>query len=162
MNRRGYCNSSRVAGANDCIRISVSDNGVGIPSENLTRTFTQKFTTQKHGHGFGLHSGTLVAKDMGSSPNVHSDGSRRVLESHANPIPNACGEMEHLVIVAPNIAEHKKVEEERQQMEVQLRHARRMESIGQLAAGVAHEINTPTQLISDNDKNLQTDRPVPV
>ncbi len=39
---------------------------------------------------------------------------------------------------------------ERASMEVQLRHAQKMESIGQLAAGIAHEINTPTQFISDN------------
>ena len=35
-------------------------------------------------------------------------------------------------------------------MEVQLLHAQKMESIGQLAAGIAHEINTPTQYIGDN------------
>ncbi|MEY2409175.1 MAG: two-component system, NtrC family, sensor kinase [Verrucomicrobiota bacterium] len=33
----------------------------------------------------------------------------------------------------------------RNRMEVQLRHAQKMESIGQLAAGIAHEINAPTQ-----------------
>lgn|GEM_PF-423624 len=39
---------------------------------------------------------------------------------------------------------------EKQQLEVQLRSAQRLESIGQLAAGVAHEINTPVQFIGDN------------
>ncbi|MBN2717824.1 MAG: PAS domain-containing protein [Deltaproteobacteria bacterium] len=37
-----------------------------------------------------------------------------------------------------------------QQMQRQVMHAQKMESIGQLAAGIAHEINTPTQFVGDN------------
>jgi signal transduction histidine kinase len=56
------------------IKISMMDNGVGISPENLTRIFNYGFTTRKSGHGFGLHSGALAAKEMGGSLNVHSDG----------------------------------------------------------------------------------------
>jgi PAS domain S-box-containing protein len=55
-------------------RISVSDSGVGIPSENLTRIFEHGFTTRKQGHGFGLHSSALAASEMGGSLRAHSDG----------------------------------------------------------------------------------------
>lgn len=56
------------------IQIVVSDNGVGIPTENLTRIFSHGFTTRKKGHGFGLHSGALTAKELGGSLTAHSDG----------------------------------------------------------------------------------------
>lgn len=48
----------------DTVRISVSDNGVGIAEENLTRIFQHGFTTRRDGHGFGLHSGALAARQM--------------------------------------------------------------------------------------------------
>ncbi|MDB5312818.1 MAG: putative Signal transduction histidine kinase [Gemmataceae bacterium] len=43
---------------------------------------------------------------------------------------------------------------ERKQLEEQLKQAQKLESIGQLAAGVAHEINTPVQYIGDNTNFL--------
>jgi PAS domain S-box-containing protein len=39
---------------------------------------------------------------------------------------------------------------ERRNLETQLAHAQKLESIGQLAAGIAHEINTPIQYVGDN------------
>jgi len=56
------------------VHISVADNGVGIAPENLTRIFAHGFTTKRNGHGFGLHSGALAAREMGGSLLVHSDG----------------------------------------------------------------------------------------
>ena len=56
------------------LRISVIDNGIGIPAENLTRIFAHGFTTRKDGHGFGLHSSALAAKEIGGKLLVHSDG----------------------------------------------------------------------------------------
>ncbi len=44
---------------------------------------------------------------------------------------------------------------DRKQMELELRHSQKLESIGQLAAGVAHEINTPMQYIGDNAYFMQ-------
>ena len=59
------------------VRISIVDNGVGIPEENLTRIFSHGFTTRKNGHGFGLHSGALAAKDLGGALLVRSEGEGR-------------------------------------------------------------------------------------
>ena len=64
----------RVVNGESRIKVSVIDNGVGIPPENLSRIFSHGFTTRKDGHGFGLHSGALAAREMGGSLTVHSDG----------------------------------------------------------------------------------------
>lgn len=64
----------RVSRKDDLVLISIIDNGIGIPPENLTRIFNHGFTTRKDGHGFGLHSAVLAAMEMGGSLKVHSDG----------------------------------------------------------------------------------------
>jgi signal transduction histidine kinase len=54
--------------------IIVADNGVGIASDNLSKIFSHGYTTKKDGHGFGLHSAALAAKEMGGALHAHSDG----------------------------------------------------------------------------------------
>jgi ligand-binding sensor domain-containing protein/signal transduction histidine kinase len=66
--------AARVVMTERGVRIAITDNGVGIPEENLTRIFNHGFTTRRNGHGFGLHSSALAAKQMGGSLSVHSDG----------------------------------------------------------------------------------------
>jgi PAS domain S-box-containing protein len=64
----------RVAKEPERVKISIIDNGIGIPAENLTRIFNHGFTTRKNGHGFGLHSGALAAKEMGGALIAQSEG----------------------------------------------------------------------------------------
>ena len=64
----------RVTQENAGVRIAVIDNGVGIPEENRERIFCHGFTTRKEGHGFGLHSGALAAREMGGSLTAGSEG----------------------------------------------------------------------------------------
>jgi C4-dicarboxylate-specific signal transduction histidine kinase len=56
------------------LKISVTDNGVGIPKENLTRIFQQSFATSKSGRHIGLHSSANSARELGGSLVAHSDG----------------------------------------------------------------------------------------
>ncbi|WP_300630567.1 DAHL domain-containing protein [Pseudomonas sp.] len=58
----------------DTLKISVKDDGEGIPAENMTRIFTHGFTTRKEGHGFGLHSCALAAVQMNGQLTAHSEG----------------------------------------------------------------------------------------
>jgi two-component system, NtrC family, sensor kinase len=59
------------------LELSVSDNGEGIPPENLGKIFRQGFTTRKDGHGFGLHSGVLIVKSLGGTLEAASAGPRQ-------------------------------------------------------------------------------------
>ena len=64
----------RLTGDGRRARIAISDNGIGIPADNLARIFNHGFTTKKEGHGFGLHSCALAAKELGGALTVQSDG----------------------------------------------------------------------------------------
>lgn len=58
----------------DRIRITVTDNGDGIAPSNLIRIFQHGFTTRKDGHGFGLHSSAIAARELSGSLTAYSDG----------------------------------------------------------------------------------------
>jgi two-component system NtrC family sensor kinase len=71
------------------LRIRVEDDGEGVAPENLERLFVHGFTTRENGHGFGLHSCALAAKEMHGTMTAHSDGPGKgavfMLELPANP-----------------------------------------------------------------------------
>lgn len=64
----------RIRREQERVRIDVADNGVGIAAELRNKIFTYGFTTRKDGHGFGLHTGAIAAKEMGGQVLVESDG----------------------------------------------------------------------------------------
>jgi len=64
------------------------------------------------------------------------------------PMTGKSGELEGLIILGSDITK-------RRLLEAQLAQAQKLEGIGQLAAGIAHEINTPIQFVGDNLRFLQ-------
>lgn len=102
----------------------------------------------KRSRGALLRSHWEITRHSEELTNLNEELEARVLERTRN-LAKAKTELER------NIHDREKREEERNRMEVQLRHAQKLEGIGQLAAGIAHEINTPTQYIGDNTRFLQ-------
>lgn len=70
------------------------------------------------------------------------------LRDRSGRVVGTCG-------VSRDITAQKVAERSRRELESQLQFAQKLESIGRLAAGVAHEINTPSQFIADNTRFLQ-------
>jgi signal transduction histidine kinase len=60
-----------------------------------------------------------------------------------------------LPMVIDNALRQRRLREEGIQMERELAQAHRLEAVGQLAAGIAHEINTPMQFVGDNTRFLK-------
>ncbi|HZZ39569.1 MAG TPA: PAS domain S-box protein [Acidobacteriaceae bacterium] len=84
----------------------------------------------------------------GEFHNRRKDGQLFWEAATLSPILDADGKICHFLAVKEDITK-------RRALEAELRQAQKLEAIGQLAAGIAHEINTPIQFVSDNLTFLQ-------
>ena len=80
--------------------------------------------------------------------NQHKDGTARKEQVSIAPVRDSTGNIVYFVATSKDITKES-------QLESHLRQAHKMEAIGELAAGIAHEINTPTQYIGDNIRFFQ-------
>ena len=94
----------------------------------------------KHIRGWPMVDKTVRLPEV---PYQRPDGTEGFLGISANPIRDESGQPAGLFLLGVDITE-------RRSLEVQLIQAQKLKSIGQLAAGIAHEINTPTQYVGDN------------
>jgi PAS domain S-box-containing protein len=94
---------------------------------------------------------TLIA-EMASGARARVEGKLRLrhksgavvhTELGAALVRDGQGAPQHILIVVVDVTA-------RRSLEAELRHAQKLESVGRLAAGIAHEINTPMQFIGDN------------
>jgi PAS domain S-box-containing protein len=76
------------------------------------------------------------------------EGARREEEMTVSPLKLPNGKCAHVVITLQDVTEKRALEQ-------RLAQAQKLQSIGQLAAGIAHEINTPAQFVGDNTRFLE-------
>jgi PAS domain S-box-containing protein len=84
----------------------------------------------------------------GHFTNMRKDGTLFKAASTVCPIRDMLGRVCNFVQVARDVTDQAALER-------QLEEARKLESIGRLAHGIAHEINTPMQFVGDNLRFLQ-------
>ncbi|MEM9603566.1 MAG: ATP-binding protein [Pseudomonadota bacterium] len=78
--------------------------------------------------------------------NYTKSGDAYWVEIALTPVLEPNGDVRRFIAVERDITEQK----QRRELEAQLHAARKLEAVGQLAAGIAHEINTPCQYVGDN------------
>jgi two-component system, cell cycle sensor histidine kinase and response regulator CckA len=87
------------------------------------------------------------------------DGSTFYGDISASCMRNAQGQAAGFLILVRDISDRKRTEEERQQLQAQLQQAQKMESIGRLAGGVAHDFNNMLSVILGYTELLQSQLP---
>ena len=113
--------------------------------------FTRILKSGRHDHAFYTSLWNSLGRGKvwsGRFINRRKDGKLYEEEARISPVRDRSGKMVGYVAVKRDVTREKTLER-------QLRQAQKLESLGTLAGGIAHEINTPIQYVSDNIRFLQ-------
>jgi PAS domain S-box-containing protein len=134
---------------------------VAVISDNLVDVGTRDSIRQSLAEGRSTTVEAQIAR---------KDGSMFWAGFTTTPLCDESGEITHYVTLGADISERRERDckervllqqlhvemRERERVEVELRLAQKLESIGRFAAGLAHEINTPIQYMGDSLHFLQS------
>lgn len=88
-------------------------------------------------------SSSKVVAHWGRWRIVHKNGDRVIADAQTTAVLDDQGRTKMIISIIEDITE-------KNRLEIELRHSQKLESVGRLAAGIAHEINTPIQFVGDN------------
>jgi two-component system NtrC family sensor kinase len=128
----------------------VAEQTIGYSREEAPQMHLRQLVNPKHWPRVEQSGERLLAGDSGVKLAVEiavKDGRRVTLEVNARLIYKD-GKPVGVQGIARDITG-------RDAAEMELRHAQKLESVGRLASGIAHEINTPIQFVGDNTRFLQ-------
>ncbi len=74
----------------------------------------------------------------------------RIIDLSIKPVFDADGRVELIIAEGRDVTESKRMLERNRALELERLQGQKMESLGTLAGGIAHEINTPIQYVGDN------------
>jgi len=124
----------------------------GVPVTKLN--FLDLFEPGRRAHFLGLMSRQRTVEGWETTIRDAKGGELHVLVNAA-PLYDSTQALDGWEGCVTDISMLKQTLEERDRLEDNLRQAQKLEAIGQLAAGIAHEINTPTQYVGDNLRFLK-------
>ena len=98
--------------------------------------------------------GTITAgrEWAGEFENRRKNGELYWEQASISPVRDESGRITHFLAVKQDITDRKRAETQRNALQDQLAQAQKLEAVGRLAAGIAHEINTPIQFVGDNTR----------
>lgn len=84
---------------------------------------------------------------QGRMVNKRKDGTFYTEDTTISPVKNSSGQIVSFVAVKRDVTEHLRISQEQVRLQEQLQQAQKMESIGRLAGGVAHDFNNMLSII---------------
>jgi PAS domain S-box-containing protein len=153
-------------------RVLVTDHGydgpealIGQDVSVFSGTYLSEYDRQQYYHALAKGETARVEMEI-----TRRDGHKFLVGFSTSPLRDELGQVTHYVTLGADItarleAERKKQQlqeqlyeqmRERERMAIELRLAHKLESVGRLAAGLAHEINTPIQYVGDSVHFLRT------
>jgi two-component system sensor kinase FixL len=114
------------------------------PAEMIGRHFAEILAEADRARQSQLFADVVAGKDIGviDAEAVRNDGAQLFVEVNASPILEE-GRITGVQAIVRDVTERRRAEERVRHMEARLAHVSRLSAIGEMVAGIAHEVGQP-------------------